>query len=88
MFAQLDADAVALNDDELKQLFGRSQAKKARTEKSVAAHATGVISLLPMRRANNIGIVLTQFRATPQTVVEAVANLNDSFFGQQGVRLM
>ena len=87
IFSTIDTD-IELDEEELKQLFAKrkaSELKKAR-EKEQAAASSGRISLLPMRRANNLSIVLRQFRGVSASdVVRALADLDDKPFTAQGL---
>jgi len=71
--------SVQFDDVELARLFSREQQTAAKGEESAAAASVGRISLLPVRRANNLSIVLSQFRPrAPHEVVAAIVALDAS----------
>lgn len=69
-------EEIDFDDGELASLFSREQTSVAPKDESSSA-SVGRISLLPMRRANNLSIVLSQFRPMlPHSVVAAIHALN------------
>lgn len=78
MFAGLDVDSIVFDDAELERLFARDRAAASASgaKEDAAASTSGRISLLPMRRANNLSIVLSQFRMPPRDIAAAIAALD------------
>jgi hypothetical protein len=88
VFASVVPDVKDVDDDELQRLFGRSAAKNAAAaSNALVLVAGGRVSLLALRRANNIAISLNQFSSAVEAVT-AVRNLSLDAFNAQQVRVL
>ena len=82
IFAQLDADSVELDEEELLQLFAKRKANDAKKskEKDASASTSGPISLLPMRWVIFFSFLKKAKKQNKKALQETKKNLTYLFF--------
>eukprot|EP01090_Pellita_catalonica_P011719 TRINITY_DN2376_c0_g1_i1.p1 TRINITY_DN2376_c0_g1~~TRINITY_DN2376_c0_g1_i1.p1 ORF type:complete len:434 (+),score=86.09 TRINITY_DN2376_c0_g1_i1:136-1437(+) len=74
----IDDENVTFDEESLVGLFSNEVAKKAPTASGDKPAKKGKINVLDMKRANNIGIMLSRFKLTPEEIAQKVIEMDSS----------
>eukprot|EP01099_Mayorella_cantabrigiensis_P004858 TRINITY_DN3736_c0_g5_i1.p1 TRINITY_DN3736_c0_g5~~TRINITY_DN3736_c0_g5_i1.p1 ORF type:complete len:628 (-),score=241.18 TRINITY_DN3736_c0_g5_i1:502-2250(-) len=88
VWADADDQKIKLDADEIESIFGVVTIKKEEKPKDEKAKPT-VVSLLDMKRSNNVSIVLSRFRGVPpETIKENIMALDMNFLNTESIEAL
>lgn len=86
VFAELDPRSVDLNTGELEELFAAKTASSSAASAAAAgSNAKKRANLLTKQRSNNVGILLTRFRAPAERIRDAIMSMDTEFLTAERV---
>ena len=93
LWAQVDDEAVDIDEDELVELFGVSKDEEERAARRKAQRrnraAPGApVSLIDMKRSNNLSIALSRFRLEPDALVDAIVHLEPIVAAPENIKAL
>jgi len=88
IWADANDEKIKLDADEIESIFGVVTVKKEEKPKDEKAKAT-VVSLLDMKRSNNVSIVISRFRGIPpETIRENILALDMNFLNNESIEAL
>eukprot|EP00026_Physarum_polycephalum_P006630 Phypoly_transcript_06680.p1 GENE.Phypoly_transcript_06680~~Phypoly_transcript_06680.p1 ORF type:complete len:393 (+),score=90.91 Phypoly_transcript_06680:114-1181(+) len=78
-------DKVPLNKDELETIFCAKKQKGATANAAPKQEEVKEVSLLDMRRSNNIGIVLSRLKITPEGIKDDLMRMDEKLLSREKV---
>ena len=76
VWTKVDDERIELDQDELASLFCKNEPKAKAPSSEKAAAKPKKISLISMKRANNVGIMLARFKIDPPALRKAILTLD------------